>query len=120
MCPAVFIGGAFLQFWIFRLFHKFGHPWSRIIYPENDSTKNRKQKAKAEESAKFFGQFWQQVEKESESKLKRYNAARIGSKDVPVQINESYIHVWNQSGLPELCCRRAIVSTSEYESCGSL
>ena len=92
VCPAAFIGSAFLQLWIFRLYHKFGHPWSRIIYPDNDSTKKRKQKAKAEESAKFFGQFWQQVEKESESKLKRYNEARICSKDAPVQINEAYIH----------------------------
>ena len=95
VCPAAFIGGAFLQLWIFRLYHKFGHPWSRIIYPENDSTKNRKRTPTVEKSAKFFGQFWRQVEQESESKLQngpRYNAARIRSKDVPVQINESYIH----------------------------
>ena len=95
VCPAAFICGALLQFWIFRLFHKFGHPWARIIYPENDSTKKRKRTTQVEKSAEIFGQFWQQVEQESESKLKngpRYSAARIRSKDVPVQINDAFIH----------------------------
>ena len=34
--PIVFIVVPFLQFWIFHLYHKYGHPWSHIIFPDRD------------------------------------------------------------------------------------
>ena len=36
VCPLLFILVPFFQYWIFHLYHKYGHPWSHIIYPDRD------------------------------------------------------------------------------------
>ena len=71
VCPLLFILVPFFQYWIFYLYHKYGHPWSHIIYPEHDEyTKNlkRKRKVKPDADLKYFSDFWKNVEEEGETK----------------------------------------------------
>ena len=81
-CPLIFIFAPFFQYWLFHLYHKYGHPWSQIIFPDRDEyIKNLKWKKKTEKpeaDLKYFCQFWKQVEKESEVKGMT-NLAVIGS-----------------------------------------
>ena len=71
VCPLLFILAPFFQYWIFNLYHKYGHPWSHIIYPEHDEyAKNLKQKRKVKPDAdlKYFSDFWRNVEADGETK----------------------------------------------------
>ena len=72
ICPVIFILVPFFQYWLFHLYHKYGHPWSQIIYPDQDlCTRNFKRKDQLEKpdaNLKYFFQFWKHVENESEAK----------------------------------------------------
>ena len=72
----------FFQYWLFNIYHKYGHPWSQIIYSDRDeyikNFKRTKIPEKPEADLKYFCQFWKQVEKESEVKGMT-NLAVIGS-----------------------------------------
>ena len=73
ICPVIFILVPFFQYWLFHLYHKYGHPWSQIIYPDQDQYikffKRKDQLEKPDADLKYFFQFWKHVENESEAKV---------------------------------------------------
>ena len=65
--PIIFALLPFLQFWIFHLYHKYGHPWSHIIFPEQDQYAKailRQETPKADAEFGFFADFWKRVAEE--------------------------------------------------------
>ena len=48
VCPIIFVVVPFLQYWIFHLYHKYGHPWSHIIYPDRDMDAQNLKREEAE------------------------------------------------------------------------
>ena len=65
ICPVIFMIAPFLQYWLFHLYHKYGHPWSLILYPDRDqyikSLKKRKY-GKLEADLTYFSDFWKMIE----------------------------------------------------------
>ena len=52
----------FLQFWVFTLYHRFGHPWSCILHPNQDVIKRKSDKKSEDADLKYFAQFWDYLE----------------------------------------------------------
>lgn len=74
--PLVFILVPFLQFGIFSLYNKFGHPWSRILNPDQGDfgeSPRRRRHQRTDSVLRYFSEFWQHVEQmmsqEIESRL---------------------------------------------------
>ena len=89
VAPITFILVAFLQYWIFHLYHKFGHPWSRILYPETDDIM-RRENMSVEDPSEFFDDFWKQVENRKDEQVNIWAALS----QLPFLLNLGYVHEW--------------------------
>ena len=73
ICPLIFIFAPFFQYWLFYLYHKYGHPWSQIIFPDQDeyfkNLKRKKKPSKPDADVRYFCEFWKIVEKEYKAKM---------------------------------------------------
>ena len=70
--PIFFILLPFLQYWVFRLYHRIGHPWSQILASTSKQNKEscqskilnnlKKKFNKSDQELVYFQQFWKQQE----------------------------------------------------------
>ena len=75
LSPIFFVSISVLQFWLFKLYHRMGHPWSRILFPEVSQkpglasriiSQLRKIFGQKDPELTYFRQFRKLIEKQEE------------------------------------------------------
>ncbi len=73
ICPVLFIATSFAQYSLFVMYHRKGHPWSKILFPDVEKIKwsfivptwikqNFKNLKKKREKEDFFKDFWNNIQ----------------------------------------------------------